>query len=71
MMCRKMVDFAVEKFGKLDLLVNAAILIAKPVTDFSPDEWRKMMEVNLIGYFLCARAAARVMILKRGKYYTD
>ncbi|HHU49600.1 MAG: sorbitol-6-phosphate dehydrogenase [Caldicoprobacterales bacterium] len=64
----KMVDFAVEKFGKLDLLVaNAAILIAKPVTDFSPDEWRKMMEVNLIGYFLCARAAARVMIpQKRG-----
>lgn len=58
----KMVDFAVEKFGKLDLLVsNAAILIAKSVTDFSPDEWRKMMEVNLIGYFLCARAAARVM----------
>ena len=61
----KMVDFAVGKFGTLDLLVsNAAILIAKSVTEFTPNEWRKMMEVNLVGYFLAARAAARVMILK-------
>ena len=58
----EMVDFAVEKFGKLDLLVsNAAILIAKSVTDFTPEEWRKMIDVNLVGYFLSARAAARVM----------
>ena len=48
----EMVDFAVEKFGKLDLLVsNAAILIAKSVTDFTPEEWRKMIDVNLVGYF--------------------
>jgi sorbitol-6-phosphate 2-dehydrogenase len=59
----QMVDFAVEKFGGLDLVVsNAAILIAKSVTEFTPDEWRKMMDVNLVGYFMVARAAARVMI---------
>lgn len=62
----KMVDFASSKFGSLDLLVsNAAILIAKSVTDFTPGEWRKMMDVNLIGYFLCARAAARIMIPRK------
>jgi sorbitol-6-phosphate 2-dehydrogenase len=62
----KMVDFTVEKFGALDLMVcNAAVLIAKPITDFKPDEWRKVMDVNLYGYFLCARAAARVMIPRK------
>ena len=52
----QMVDKAVKEFGSLDLMVsNAAILIAKPVTDFTADEWRRMMEVNLNGYFLTAR----------------
>lgn len=58
-----MVDTAVTKFGKLDLLVsNAAILIAKPVTEFPGEQWKKMMDVNLVGYFLCSKAAAKVMI---------
>lgn len=58
-----MINVAVEKYGKLDLLVsNAAILIAKPVVEFPVEQWRKMMEVNLIGYFLCAKAAAKVMV---------
>jgi len=62
----KMVDFTVEKFGTLDLMVcNAAILIAKPVTEFPANEWRKMIDVNLTGYFLCAKAAARVMIPRK------
>lgn len=58
-----MVKLAVEKYGKLDLLVsNAAILIAKPVVEFPLEQWRKMMDVNITGYFLCAKHAARVMI---------
>lgn len=58
-----MVNAAVEKYGKLDLLVsNAAILIAKPVTEFPGEQWKKMMDVNLVGYFLCSKAAAKVMI---------
>lgn len=58
-----MVDAAVEKFGKLDLLVsNAAILIAKAATEFPGAQWKKVIEVSLAGYFLCAKAAARVMI---------
>ncbi|HHW00837.1 MAG TPA: sorbitol-6-phosphate dehydrogenase [Clostridiaceae bacterium] len=61
-----MVDAAVKKYGKLDLLVsNAAILISGAVVDFPADKWRKMMDVNLYGYFLCAKAAAKVMIPNR------
>lgn len=61
-----MVNAAVEKYGKLDLMVaNAAILIAKPAVEFPLEQWRKMIDVNLTGYFLCAKAAAKAMIPNR------
>ena len=62
----EMVQLAVSKYGKLDLMVcNAAILIALPVTEFPLDKWKKMIDVNLTGYFTCAKAAAKVMIPNR------
>ncbi|MGQ9682170.1 MAG: sorbitol-6-phosphate dehydrogenase [Anaerolineae bacterium] len=66
--CEAMVQATVVAFGGLELLVsNAGILIAGEVTEIDPAAWRKVIEVNLVGYFLCARAAARVMIpAKRG-----
>lgn len=62
----EMVNKTVEKYGQLDLLVsNAAILIAKPVVEFELELWRRMIDVNLTGYFLCAKHAAKVMIPRR------
>jgi len=53
----------VAEFGSLDLLVsNAGILQAAEITDFEAALWRKVIEVNLVGYFMCAKHAARVMI---------
>ena len=61
-----MVQHAVDKFGRLDILVaNAFIVESHEVTDFPADEWRQIIEVNLTGYFLCAKAAARVMRVQR------
>ncbi len=57
-----MVRAAVDAFGRLDTLAsNAGILISGEVTEFPPAQWRKVIEVNLVGYFLCAREAARIM----------
>ncbi len=53
----------VGQFGRLDVLFNNAGVNAPPTAfeDFSLEEWRKVLDTNLTGAFLCARAAFRVM----------
>ncbi|HET7501306.1 MAG TPA: SDR family oxidoreductase, partial [Kofleriaceae bacterium] len=50
-------------FGRLDVLFNNAGTGARPVPldELTVDEWRKVVDTNLTGSFLCARAAFRLM----------
>ncbi|WP_395138493.1 SDR family NAD(P)-dependent oxidoreductase [Armatimonas sp.] len=64
--CAAMVACAVAEFGKLDILIaNAGILIAGDVCEFDPEKWRKVIDVNLSGYFISAQAACKQMALQK------
>jgi len=57
---------AVDEFARVDILVsNAGILTAGAVDEFAAEKWRQVLNVNLYGYFLTAKHAARVMKAQR------
>lgn len=54
---KRMEDEVIGKFGKVQILINnAGINIRKPVTEFTLDEWRAVLDTNLTGAFLMCRA---------------
>lgn len=63
---QQLIDRTVTTFGRLDHLVcNAGIDIIKPAIDYRPDEWDRILAINLRGAFLPAQAAARHWIDQR------
>ena len=58
-----MVHAAVEAFGHVDILVNnAGINIRKAPQDYTLEEWQRVVNTNLTGVFLCARAVYPHMV---------
>lgn len=64
---RAMVEAAVERFGRVDILVNnAAIDFPFPARDMPLKRWEIVLKVNLTGAFLCAQAVLPHMIEQGG-----
>jgi len=62
----EMFDRVISSFGTLDILVNNAGIGQRLVAeDITEADWRRVVDVNLTGVFLCSRAAIRVMKPRR------
>jgi glucose 1-dehydrogenase len=52
---------AMKQFGRLDIVVpNAAHQLNAPVDEMTLEQWRRVIDVNLTGVFLCTREAIRI-----------
>ncbi|MDX8501569.1 SDR family NAD(P)-dependent oxidoreductase [Mesorhizobium sp. VK4C] len=53
-----MVDRAASEWGRLDILVNnAGVMLLAPAAEADPDDWRRMIELNLVGLMGTTKAA--------------
>jgi NAD(P)-dependent dehydrogenase (short-subunit alcohol dehydrogenase family) len=49
---QRIVDAAIERFGRIDTLVNnAGLYIGKPFTEYTPEDFNALIDVNLAGFF--------------------
>ena len=54
--CRKLADFALDKYKKVDVLINiAGIQTVSPIEDFPEDKWRLMIDLMLTAPFLLTK----------------
>jgi NAD(P)-dependent dehydrogenase (short-subunit alcohol dehydrogenase family) len=63
----QMVQAVVDKFGTVDILVNAAggFHQLAPITEITDEEWDRVITLNLKTCFLCSRAVAALMIARK------
>ena len=60
-------DFALKEFGRIDILVNnSGATWGAPTEDYPIEGWKKVINVNVTGTFLCSQIIGKVMITKGG-----
>jgi NAD(P)-dependent dehydrogenase (short-subunit alcohol dehydrogenase family) len=63
---QNMVDASVSKFGKIDILFsNAGIEFPSTVTDIEPEDWNRVISINLSSVYLCAKYVLPHMIERK------
>jgi NAD(P)-dependent dehydrogenase (short-subunit alcohol dehydrogenase family) len=55
----RLFELALEQLGGIDILINNAGIAGPtgPIEEITPDDWRRTLEVNITGQYLCARRA--------------
>lgn len=63
---RAVVQQVIERFGRIDLLVNnASVWLRAPFLEISAEQWQMALDINLTGPFLCAQAVAPHMLAQK------
>ena len=62
-----LVQEVIDHFGRIDILVNnAGIMIKAPILEMKEEDWDRLFDISLKGYFLCAQAVGKRMV-EQGK----
>lgn len=61
----RVISAGLDRFGRIDTLINnAGIFIAKPFTDYTPEEYAATVGVNLHGFFYISQLAVAEMVTR-------
>lgn len=61
--CKKLVEYTINKYGKIDVLINnAGISVWGPFTDLTDDEWQKILQTNLYAAIAMTQETLKYMI---------
>ncbi len=63
---KRMATEIVEKEGRIDILINSAGICPRtPVLEISPEEWKKVMDINLTSVFFLSQTVLEIMIRQK------
>ena len=63
---KRMVDKIMQEYGRIDILVNnAGIVYDVPLFEKTVDQWKRTIDVNLFGTFLCSKYVALKMLERK------
>ena len=63
---KRMVNDVIERYGKIDVLINnAGVAQQKLFTDITDEDWERMVSINLTGTFNCCRAVIPHMVSRK------
>ncbi|MCB2113880.1 MAG: SDR family oxidoreductase [Parvularculaceae bacterium] len=64
--CEGLILRALDEFGRIDVLVNnAGVAAPGTILDLSPDDWDRVIDINLRSYFVLTQLAAKSMIERK------
>ncbi|NFD28487.1 sorbitol-6-phosphate dehydrogenase [Clostridium botulinum] len=63
---KNLIKNTIDNFSKIDILIcNAGVVYSTKVTELPKEKWDNILNVNLTGYFLCAKEAAKEMVKRK------